>query len=159
MPASETIPCEHYMDQYDWNDITNPPRAQWVKNPDKVRARLVYFMNELGAAVGNNIYISTGGHEAYNTSGHSSTSSHYVGRAVDFHVANLHPREVLEIIESMLASKGFTNSSGVGYYPSWNNIGFHIDLCRNGKLRWTQYVKGGGYTYGEIAVGKSYVNN
>lgn len=60
-------------------------------------------------------------HAGYASHGHAGKSLHYEGRALDFHVPNVSPRRVLQVIDEL----GCFN--GVGWYPFWNNPGFHID--------------------------------
>ena len=56
----------------------------------------------------------------YSFTGHSENSLHYKGLAVDFHVSLAAPLEV------MLRAWKDTKFS-IGYYPHWNNPGFHFD--------------------------------
>jgi hypothetical protein len=53
--------------------------------------------------------------------GHASNGYHPKGRAIDFHVNGVSPRFILHKIDS------FGKFGGVGYYPEWNNPGFHVD--------------------------------
>ena len=57
----------------------------------------------------------------FSTRGHSPTSLHYSGRAVDFHFTKDIPlrRVIVAAIKSGL--------HGIGLYPYWNNMGFHLD--------------------------------
>ena len=61
-------------------------------------------------------------HEAYATSGHSDKSKHYEGRAVDFHF-KYNPVPIRKVL--VVAIK--TGLHGLGFYPYWENKGFHID--------------------------------
>ena len=60
-------------------------------------------------------------HVGFSRSGHAADSYHYKGLALDFHVPNAAPRHILSVIDAL------GHFGGVGFYPWWNNPGFHID--------------------------------
>ena len=77
-------------------------------------------------------------HCGYETSGHSPNSYHYQKKAVDFHVRD-HFDYKLQF--RFLMQVGF---NGIGWYPEWNNPGWHVDT-RDGFTLWTQ--RNGKYVY------------
>jgi uncharacterized protein YcbK (DUF882 family) len=101
-------------------------------DPDKMDRELLVLLDKLRAFVGAPMSI----HEGYATSGHSATSQHYSGKAVDFHIVNLDPIEAYDRIKTFLELYDLANKVGLGFYPTWNNPGFHLDV-RGTKARWS----------------------
>lgn len=120
------------------------PQENWG-DPDKVDPMLVMVLDELRGFVGRPFHI----HCAYETSGHSPNSYHYLGRAVDFHV-DIEPflaavYLVDRALQSLVVKIGTQyvragDICGLGAYYDWNNKGFHLDT-RGWKVRWRR-VKG-----------------
>ena len=80
-------------------------------------------------------------HAGYSLSGHAPDSYHGKGMALDFHVQNASPRRVLSEIDRMGVF------GGAGWYPWWNNPGFHIDARPPERYqRWCSR-RAGEYTY------------
>ena len=82
----------------------------------------------------------------YSFTGHTDESLHYRGLAIDFHVTKAAPLEI------MLRAWRNTNFS-IGYYPHWNDPGFHFDgRYHVGKLRvfWFKDVLGDYHYFSEF---------
>jgi uncharacterized protein YcbK (DUF882 family) len=106
------------MSTVDWSRVRHFDRAEWVTDPDRVDARLVYLVDELREVVGQPIHI----HVAWEEGGHVADSAHYAGRAVDLHM------EGLTLAEQWLAAERFL-FHGIGLYPYWNYPGLHLDTA------------------------------
>lgn len=61
-------------------------------------------------------------HEDFAGTGHVENSQHYLGRAVDFHVANV------SLTDVWLELERFPALTGIGFYPDWSKPGFHADV-------------------------------
>jgi len=61
-------------------------------------------------------------HCGYETSGHAPDSYHYRKMAADFHVKD-HPNYDKQF--RILMDLRF---NGIGWYPEWNNPGWHVDV-------------------------------
>ena len=79
-------------------------------------------------------------HCGYEVDGHSKDSQHYLGNAVDFHVKHMSFRDSCRKLIQTVKYLQLSNFIGLGFYPEWNNPGFHIDL-RGFKARWA-YIGG-----------------
>lgn len=110
----------------DWSVIKHFPRHEWVKDPDKVDPHLVLLMDSIRERCGVKMFI----HVAWADDGHSPSSWHYAGKAVDFH---FDPK--LSHIEAYHLLKAIPVIGGLGFYPFWNHPGWHIDL-RPRRLYW-----------------------
>ena len=81
-------------------------------------------------------------HEAYATEGHAIESYHYLGRACDFHF-KYNPVPIRRVLMAAIKS----GLHGIGFYPYWNNVGFHLDnRPPNSFNMWVRNEKGI-YTY------------
>ena len=116
------------------------PHERWG-DPKKIDPLLLLILDDLRSRWGRPFII----HCAYETSGHSPNSYHYLGRAVDFHIEDPRPiQEQAKILEEMLeeciVTVGFTDIKadsicGLGYYEDWVRPGFHLDT-RGYRARW-----------------------
>ncbi len=78
-------------------------------------------------------------HCAYETSGHSPNSQHYIGNAADFHFENIPASEAYRIITEVLREFQAEGFVGLGVYPDWHKPGFHLDV-RGYKARWSRII-------------------
>ena len=97
--------ADHFSEDEQWGD------------PNKIRVHLVYWLDAIRKFVGLPLFLHCG----YEQSGHASNSWHYKGCAVDFHVDGIKP------LDFMFAALMFP-FNGIGFYPYWNNPGFHLDM-------------------------------
>jgi len=77
-------------------------------------------------------------HCGYEPSGHSPNSYHYKKMAVDFHVKD--HKDYGQQFKFLMQ----IDFNGIGWYPEWNNLGWHVDT-RNGFKLWTK--RNGKYDY------------
>lgn len=117
------------------------PSENWG-DPSKVDPTLLLLLDEIRDVIGWPIVI----HCAYETSGHSPNSYHYLGRAVDFHFKSSVPfyeqvERLLRILDQIKLEISYyviykpsrsllpiSDFVGLGIYPAWNNPGFHLDI-------------------------------
>jgi uncharacterized protein YcbK (DUF882 family) len=61
-------------------------------------------------------------HCGYETSGHTNSSFHYMKMAADFHVENHfdYGKQFRLLMDLRF--------NGIGWYPEWNNPGWHVDV-------------------------------
>ncbi|SLM27824.1 hypothetical protein MTBBW1_1140014 [Desulfamplus magnetovallimortis] len=98
-------------------------KSEFVKDPDKLHPLLMPLMDELRSLGGVPIHI----HVAWDSSGHSKQSYHYKGMAVDFHFGKLQD-QVLTPVQQFASIRSIPEFTGIGFYPWWNNPGWHLDL-------------------------------
>lgn len=121
----------------DWfeKNINHFAWQEFGAHPGKVAKPLLLALDMLRDKAGYPVVI----HCAYDTDGHSPKSYHYKGLAADLHFkSDLTPLEQYCFISMV------PGLNGVGWYPDWNNPGWHVDLRPN-PLRWTR--KDGVYCY------------
>jgi uncharacterized protein YcbK (DUF882 family) len=91
----------------------------------------------------------------YDTSGHSTNSYHYKGKAMDFYILKNKKmnkyKDSIKLIESFLLQNGYDEMVGLGIYPQ-KNI-FHIDT-RGHKARWG-YIRTNNKEYKETSYEKA----
>lgn len=102
----------------DWTKIKYFSAKDNWGDVSKVDSRLIYLLDEFRAFVGQPFII----HCAYERSGHTPNSQHYVGKAVDGHFKNLN------WLDQYLMALKFGKFRGIGVYPDWNNPGLHLDI-------------------------------
>ncbi len=89
-------------------------------------------------------------HCGYEQSGHTPSSQHYVGKAADFHVAELPFRDAVDLMVDFIGSPprgiGVHGRIGLGIYPHWATPGFHVDT-RGTFARWGAIVRQGRQVY------------
>lgn len=102
-----------------WDKIRHFRPDEFKEDYRKVSPDLIRYMDALREYAEVPIII----HEAWASGGHSENSYHYSGLAVDFHFGgSLSPLTEFSLILSLRVF------GGVGYYPGWNNPGWHVDL-------------------------------
>ena len=121
-----------------WQELRYFKKSEWRNNPDVVSISLLKKIDDLRHEYGKPIII----HEAWAEQGHSLHSAHYSipCTAVDFHFKDSNYKKQFELIKKY----GF---SGIGFYPFWNNKGWHVDLRNDYKLMWVRGASGQ-YFYG-----------
>lgn len=84
-------------------------------------------------------------HAGYAASGHSESSRHYTGDAVDFHIEDGEPYPLqIAVMNDSLRRFQVSDRVGLGIYPCWHRPGFHLDL-RPARARWGHVPALGGY--------------
>lgn len=132
----------------DWSEVKFFKREEWRKDPDKVDPMLVKTLDEIRDLAGVPIKINV----AYSQSGHSNSSYHYKGEAVDFvFLGELSFKQQYKILNT------HDKLGGIGFYPNWSSgPGWHVDL-RPDKLRWIK--RNGNYIYCEDELLKALATN
>jgi len=126
-----------------WSKIKHFSPAENWGNPTKINGLLLLLLDEITEEIKNysrEKYQKISPciiHCAYETSGHSPSSQHYKGNAVDFHFKNIPAIEAYNLILKFLKNYQVENFIGLGVYPNWNNPGFHLDV-RGYKARWSR---------------------
>lgn len=116
------------------------PDENWG-DPDKVSGLLLLTIDAVRKVYGEDpSFHSFVVHNAYATSGHTTRSQHYHGKALDFHIRDkFHPPDHFrtQFTKLKLALEGLQiyNYVGLGVYPDWSIPGFHLDV-RGNKARW-----------------------
>jgi hypothetical protein len=108
------------------------PREKWG-DPSKVSGTLILVMDAVREAYGDDPSLySFILHCAYELSGHSDNSYHYIGKAADFHIRNKSTKELFSTqvfrMVTTLRELQITDFVGLGIYPQWNSPGFHLDV-------------------------------
>lgn len=106
--------------------------SEWRKDPSRVSPLLKEALDNVRHAAGVPIVINV----AFSTSGHAPSSYHKRGEAVDFSFRGLDFSKQLHAILSQNVLRG------IGYYPWWNNPGWHVDLRQGKHLFWLSPVAG-----------------
>jgi uncharacterized protein YcbK (DUF882 family) len=127
-----------------WSKLRYFVKAEFKDNPDKVDKAIVLLMDDIRHYAAMQYpdrdvrcYI----HVAWEQSGHAPKSYHYTGQAVDFHFTGLSVQEQFGILSAC------REIGGLGFYPNWNNPGWHLDLRPN-TFRLTWLCHRHNYTYG-----------
>lgn len=107
----------------DWTRVKNFERKEWRTNPEKINSELIYLVDELASYVKTTFNPSPICiiHVAYEDTGHSANSQHYLGFAVDLHFHGI------PLLDQYLSAERFP-FTGIGIYPYWNNPGLHLDI-------------------------------
>jgi hypothetical protein len=130
-----------------------PVAGDWDMNINLIDT-LVELRNRGNQKYGGEFRILIHNNGGFSVDGHSKTSLHYKGRAVDFHMehySDTHKCWALvpwidQVVLLRTLLDGQEQDFGVGLHPNWNNQGFHLDYRngagKNGAVWWD---KGGKY--------------
>ena len=117
---------ENFDESENWGNLT------------KVNPLLILTLNYIRKYINTPIHINC----VYEKSGHSATSQHYKGNAVDFYLGSfLKFYDQINLMERTLIYLNLDDRVGFGIYPYWNTPGFHLDI-RGEKARWGRDSKG-----------------
>lgn len=95
------------------------PGEDWG-NYEKMDSRLLWNLDQVRKELVRKISVHCG----FEVSGHAPNSFHKLGMSVDFHVENTEPEELYDLYRYFL----MVWHGGVGVYPFWNHVGFHLDI-------------------------------
>ncbi len=113
-----------------WKQIEFFEPHEWQQDPTKASPDLVRALDRARKLAGVKILI----HVCWAGDGHSESSYHYTGQAVDFHFGpGLPPAQEFAILAAQ------PEFGGIGYYPGWYpRPGWHVDLrdWSDGRLYW-----------------------
>lgn len=118
----------------DWTRVEFFQKTEWVKDPERVHADLVYATDEYRRALGRPVVILV----AFDTGGHETDSAHYPtamepsAMAVDLYAPSV------ALVDQWLTAERITSFCGVGLYPYWTRQtapgireripGLHLDI-------------------------------
>ena len=114
-----------------WGKIKHFKSTENWGDADKVNPYLVMCLDILRDTIGAPIIIKN----AYATSGHTSGSMHYEGKAADVMAPSM------SLVNFYLAAEKLGLFNGIGIYPFWNGQGLHLDL-RSKPARWGRNAAG-----------------
>lgn len=120
------------MNEQDWTYVKHFTREEKWGDWQEVDRRVVIYLDMMRKVSGHPIVI----HCAYETAGHTETSQHYHGRAVDFHIAGM------TLLEQYLFAERFP-WTGIGVYPDWNSPGLHCDVRTIDDYRGSRWGRNG----------------
>lgn len=129
-----------------WDKLRYFTKEEFKKDPNRVSKKLVLLMDDIRhqmAKISKNSRCII--HEAWASTGHAPKSYHYTGLAIDCHFTGL------DILTQWGILSSCKEIGGLGYYPDWNNPGWHIDL-RPTLYRLTWICKRHNYIYGPNVV-------
>lgn len=120
----------------DWSKVKYFNASEWQNDPQKASPLLVTGVDHLrgyiSAISGQEVQIHI--HVCWSQDGHSESSYHYTGQAVD-----LHFEPVVSYALQMTCILSMTHFGGVGFYPEWNSPGWHLDMRNeNPRVVWTR---------------------
>lgn len=106
----------------DWKKLRYFTIREAFGSPFLMNRDLMFMLDDyrdhLGKLNGNTSFII---HCGFSTKGHSTSSQHYVGRAVDGHVSDM------ILLDAFVAAVKF-GFTGIGLYPCWSpHGGLHLD--------------------------------
>lgn len=115
-----------------WTELRYFSRQEFMPGADKSAKALRFLIDDIRHALGKPVIL----HCVWAPAGHAPKSYHYTGQAVDFHIQGLDLREQYGILSS------FREIGGLGFYPEWNNPGWHADIRAGGKrLEWLRWKR------------------
>lgn len=135
-----------------WRLARNFNTGEAWGEPEKINPLLLWLLQSIRDRLPRGSAIKI--HVGFKTAGHSKSSWHYKGMAVDFHVIGLSVLEAEEIIMKFLTETGLIEYVGIGIYPDWNNPGFHLDV-RGTRAAWSRI----GADYLAYLTGVNYIKN
>jgi len=87
----------------------------------------------IGEEVNGYIHINN----AYDLTGHSKKSQHFLGKACDFYVGNVDFKVAIDLILEFIVNNHVSDKVGFGIYLDWKTRGFHLDT-RGTRARWSR---------------------
>lgn len=120
-----------------WTPLRYFQEDEFMPGASKSSKEIRFLIDDIRQALGVPVSINC----CWAAKGHALKSYHYTGQAIDFHLTGLDFKTQYGIISS------FRAIGGLGFYPTWNNPGWHIDT-RPGAQRLEWLCINGIYTYG-----------
>ena len=141
----------------DWELVKYFRPAEFSPRPDMMEQSIVFLLDTIRDLYCSPIHVTSAWAPG---TGHSATSQHYVGKAVDFWVAGIPFRDAVELMEDFLSAPprgiGEANKVGLGIYPAWSMPGFHLDTRGEyARWGWTGKIKNGKMIYDNYEYAKS----
>ena len=120
----------------DWQLVKHFKAHEFSPNPYMMEQTIVFLIDTIRDLFNSPIHITSAWSPG---TGHSATSQHYVGKAVDFWIKDIPFRDAVDLMEGFIASPprgiGVAGRIGLGIYPHWVQPGFHLD-SRGTFARW-----------------------
>jgi uncharacterized protein YcbK (DUF882 family) len=131
----------------DWQLVKYFKQSEFPPRPDMMETSIVFLIDTIRDLFNSPIYITSAWSPG---TGHSATSQHYVGKAVDFWVEGIPFKDAVDLTEGFLSAPprgiGEWDKVGVGIYPHWLHPGFHLDT-RGAMTRWGAVTRKGKQIY------------
>lgn len=131
----------------DWDLVKHFKPSEFQPRPDMMHQSIVFLIDTIRALFNAPIHITSAWAPG---TGHSATSQHYVGKAVDFWVEGIPFKNAVDLMEGFIAQPprgiGVTGFIGLGIYPHWLDPGFHLDT-RGELARWGAVTRKGRQVY------------
>ena len=113
-----------------WNRLNHLSRDENWGDPERMNGVALLVLDTIRDRFGCRFIIHCG----YEGDGHTPSSEHYKGNAIDFHIDTDDPfHRQIDKIENIIADLQL--HIGLGIYPDWNRPGFHLDT-RGYHARW-----------------------
>lgn len=131
----------------DWQLVKYFKAHEFMPNPYQMEQSIVFLIDTIRDLFNSPIHITSAWSPG---TGHSATSQHYVGKALDFWIEDIPFRDAVDLMEDFLSAPprgiGEWNKVGLGIYPAWSIPGFHMDT-RGTMARWGAVTYKGRQTY------------
>ena len=115
-----------------WDVVDHFNEREAWGDPEKMNGLLILLIDKIADILGCGVIIHCG----YEGDGHTPSSQHYTGNAIDFHLKTDLPfKDQIDNVMLALDELQVSDRVGVGLYPDWNSPGFHLDV-RGVKARW-----------------------
>jgi uncharacterized protein YcbK (DUF882 family) len=131
----------------DWSQVKYFKPSEFPPRPDMMDTSIVFLIDTIRDLFCSPIHITSAWSAG---TGHSATSQHYVGKAVDFWIDGIPFKDAVDLMEGFIASPprgiGVVCKIGLGIYPHWAQSGFHLDT-RGTFARWGAVKRKGKQIY------------
>lgn len=148
------------MKNADWDLVKHFKPSEFQPRPDMMHQSIVFLIDTIRDLYNAPIHITSAWAPG---TGHSATSQHYVGKAVDFWVQDIPFKDAVDLMEGFISQPprgiGVAGFIGLGIYvKGWAHPGFHLDT-RGSRARWgwTGQYKNGKMLYVDYEYAKTQI--
>jgi uncharacterized protein YcbK (DUF882 family) len=131
----------------DWQNVKHFGPSEFPPRPEMMEQSIVFLIDTMRDLFCSPIHITSAWSPG---TGHSATSQHYVGKAVDFWIEGIPFKDAVDYMEGLVAMPpagiGVAAKLGLGIYPHWAHPGFHLDT-RGIYARWGAVTQKGSQVY------------
>ncbi len=131
----------------DWQLVKYFEAQEFSPSPHMMEQSIVFLIDTIRDLYCSPINITSAWSPG---TGHSATSQHYVGKAVDFWIEGIPFKDAVGLMEDFLSAPprgiGEWDKVGLGIYPHWLHPGFHLDT-RGAMARWGAVTRMGKQVY------------
>ncbi len=135
------------MRDQDWQRVKYFKAQEFSPNPSMMEQSIVFLIDTIRDLFCSPIHITSAWSPG---TGHSATSQHYVGKAVDFWIEDIPFKDAVGLMEGFISAPprgiGVAGNIGLGIYPHWAQSGFHLDT-RGTFARWGAVARKGKQVY------------